>query len=92
MFVYGVVERALLPFGLHHIWNVPFFFEVGSYADPATGKVIHGEIYRFVAGDKYEMTLLGGHLSAWRGLSPWKTIVEWKANRKTAAVKRQLGL
>ncbi len=29
--LYGVVERSLIPFGLHHIWNVPFFFEVGSY-------------------------------------------------------------
>jgi PTS system glucose-specific IIC component len=27
--VYGVVERSLIPFGLHHIWNVPFFFQVG---------------------------------------------------------------
>ena len=36
--LYGVVERSLIPFGLHHIWNVPFFFEVGQYVDPATGK------------------------------------------------------
>src|SRR3982750_4081726 len=49
--LYGVVERSLIPFGLHHIWNVPFFFEVGSFLDPTTGKVIHGEINRFVAGD-----------------------------------------
>ena len=49
--LYGVVERSLIPFGLHHIWNVPFFFEVGTYVDPATGKEIHGEIYRFTAGD-----------------------------------------
>ena len=28
VFVYGIVERALLPFGLHHIWNAPFFFQV----------------------------------------------------------------
>src|ERR671915_724386 len=48
--VYGVVERSLIPFGLHHIWNVPFFFEVGQYVDE-TGKVIRGEIYRFTAGD-----------------------------------------
>jgi PTS system glucose-specific IIC component len=35
VFVYGVVERALLPFGLHHIWNAPFFFEVniGGWPD-----------------------------------------------------------
>jgi glucose PTS system EIICB or EIICBA component len=31
--LYGVIERALLPFGLHHIWNVPFFFEVGQYTN-----------------------------------------------------------
>ena len=28
--IYGVVERALIPFGLHHVWNVPFFFEAGA--------------------------------------------------------------
>ena len=39
MFIYGVVERSLLPFGLHHIWNVPFFFEVGSYMDPTVGSI-----------------------------------------------------
>src|SRR6188508_1623809 len=43
--IYGVVERALIPFGLHHIWNVPFFFQAGSYTD-ATGAVVHGEIAR----------------------------------------------
>ena len=29
--IYGVVERALIPFGLHHVWNVPFFFQAGEY-------------------------------------------------------------
>ncbi len=35
VFVYAVVERALLPFGLHHIWNAPFFYEinVGGWPD-----------------------------------------------------------
>ncbi|NCD20666.1 MAG: PTS glucose transporter subunit IIB, partial [Actinobacteria bacterium] len=35
VFVYGIVERALLPFGLHHIWNAPFFFQVnvGGWED-----------------------------------------------------------
>ena len=35
VFVYGVVERSLLPFGLHHIWNAPFFYEVniGGWKD-----------------------------------------------------------
>src|ERR687891_1804976 len=42
--LYGVVERSLIPFGLHHIWNVPFFFEVGQYVDPVNGQVLTGEI------------------------------------------------
>lgn len=56
---YGVVERMLLPFGLHHIWNVPFFFEVGTYVDPKTGETVHGVLSRFFAGD-YEAAILGG--------------------------------
>ncbi|MTW22117.1 PTS transporter subunit EIIC, partial [Allochromatium palmeri] len=57
--IYGVVERMLLPFGLHHIWNVPFFFEVGTYIDPKTGEAVHGVLSRFFAGD-YEAAILGG--------------------------------
>ncbi len=57
--IYGVVERLLLPFGLHHIWNVPFFFEVGNYVDPKSGEVVHGIVSRFFAGD-YQAAILGG--------------------------------
>ena len=60
--LYGIVERALIPFGLHHIWNVPFFFEVGQYVDPATGEVIRGEIHRYTAGDPTAGNLAGGYL------------------------------
>jgi PTS system glucose-specific IIC component len=56
--IYGFVERMLLPFGLHHIWNVPFFFELGSYTTP-DGEVVHGIINRFFAGD-YQAGILGG--------------------------------
>src|SRR6476661_5981974 len=83
--LYGVVERALIPFGLHHIWNVPFFFEVGSYLDPSTGKVIHGEIYRFTAGDPTAGNLAGGYLFKMYGL-PAAAIAIWRTakpeNRK----------
>ena len=75
--LYGVVERALIPFGLHHIWNVPFFFEVGSYVDPATGKTIHGEIYRFTAGDPTAGNLAGGYLFKMWGL-PAAAIAIWR--------------
>ena len=48
--VYGLVERLLLPFGLHHIWNVPFFFEMGTFKGSA-GRMVSGDINRFFAGD-----------------------------------------
>ncbi len=78
--LYGVVERALLPFGLHHIWNVPFFFEVGRYLDPATGKAITGEIHRFAAGDPAAGHLAGGYLFKMWGL-PAAALAMWYTAR-----------
>lgn len=78
--IYGLVERALIPFGLHHIWNVPFFFEAGNFTDPATGKVIHGEIARFIAGDPTAGNMTGGYLFKMWGL-PAAAIAMWRAAR-----------
>jgi PTS system glucose-specific IIC component len=77
--IYGVVERSLIPFGLHHIWNVPFFFEVGQYVD-AAGKVIRGEIYRFTAGDPTAGNLAGGYLFKMWGL-PAAALAIWQCAR-----------
>ncbi len=78
--VYGVVERSLIPFGLHHIWNVPFFFEVGQYVEPGTGKIIRGEIYRFTAGDPTAGNLAGGYLFKMWGL-PAAALAIWRTAR-----------
>jgi PTS system glucose-specific IIC component len=78
--LYGVVERALLPFGLHHIWNVPFFFEVGQYLDPTTGTVIRGEIHRYTAGDPTAGNMAGGYLFKMWGL-PAAAIAIWHSAR-----------
>ena len=78
--VYGVVERSLIPFGLHHIWNVPFFFEVGQYVEPETGKIIRGEIYRFTAGDPTAGNLAGGYLFKMWGL-PAAALAIWRTAR-----------
>ncbi|NLF98147.1 MAG: PTS glucose transporter subunit IIBC [Candidatus Riflebacteria bacterium] len=64
--IYGVVERALLPFGLHHIWNAPFFFEVGEFT--SAGEVIRGELHRYVAGDPTAGNMAGGYLFKMFGL------------------------
>ncbi|MGH6783849.1 MAG: PTS transporter subunit EIIC, partial [Sphingomicrobium sp.] len=80
VFVYGIVERSLIPFGLHHIWNVPFFFEVGQYLEPGTGKIIRGEIYRFTAGDPTAGNLAGGYLFKMWGL-PAAALAMWRTAR-----------
>ena len=75
--IYGVVERLLVPFGLHHIWNVPFFFTIGDYVDPTTGKHIHGDINRFFAGDPTAGILAGAFLFKMFGL-PAAAIAMWR--------------
>src|SRR4029078_2365081 len=79
VFIYGVVERLLLPFGLHHIWNVPFFFEIGSYTK-ATGEVVHGDITRFFAGDPTAGILGGAYLFKMWGL-PAAALAMWREGR-----------
>lgn len=41
-FIFGVIERALIPFGLHHIFYTPFWFEFGSYVNDA-GQTVRGD-------------------------------------------------
>ncbi len=73
--IYGVVERALLPFGLHHIWNAPFFFEVGEFVNSA-GETIRGELHRYAAGDPTAGNMAGGYLFKMFGL-PAGAIAIW---------------
>lgn len=78
--LYGLGERALIPFGLHHIWNVPFFFETGSFIDPVTGKTVTGEIARYLAGDPTAGNLAGGYLFKMWGL-PAAALAIWHSAR-----------
>jgi len=57
--VYIMLNRALLPFGLHHIINNPVFFLFGSYTN-AAGQTVTGEIPRFFAGDPTAGSFLVG--------------------------------
>jgi PTS system glucose-specific IIC component len=84
--IYGVVERALIPFGLHHVWNVPFFFQAGSYIDPRTGATVTGEIARFIAGDPTAGNMTGGYLFKMWGL-PAAAFAMWHAARPEQRAK-----
>jgi glucose PTS system EIICB or EIICBA component len=77
--VYGFIERLLIPFGLHHIWNVPFFFEIGTFTAP-NGQVVHGDINRFFAGDPTAGILAGAFLFKMFGL-PAAAIAMWHEAR-----------
>jgi PTS system glucose-specific IIC component len=77
--VYGFIERLLIPFGLHHIWNVPFFFEIGTFTGP-NGQVVHGDINRFFAGDPTAGILAGAFLFKMFGL-PAAAIAMWHEAR-----------
>ena len=52
-FIYGVLNRMLIPLGLHHILNSVFLFQVGDYAYVKEGVsvVANGDLHRFFAGD-----------------------------------------
>lgn len=76
--IYGVVERLLLPFGLHHIWNVPFFFQIGSFTDPISGNIVRGDINRFFAGDTTAGILGGAYWFKMFGL-PAAALAMWRA-------------
>lgn len=47
-FIFGVIERALIPFGLHHIFYSPFWFEFGQYTN-AAGQLVRGDQQIFFA-------------------------------------------
>lgn len=72
--IYGIVERSLIPFGLHHIWNVPFFYEAGSCVTNS-GEAARGIMTCFLTADDASRAagngfgqLAGGYLFKMFGL------------------------
>ncbi|MCU1676586.1 MAG: ptsG1 [Frankiales bacterium] len=79
--IFGVVNRALLPFGLHHIVNSVAWFTLGDYKNPATGVVTHGDLYRFFAGDKTAGQFMTGFFPIMMFGLPAAAIAMWRAAR-----------
>ena len=82
VFVYGLVERALIPFGLHHIWNAPFFFtlNVGGWPD------CNGILTCFFAGHPESGILGGGFLFKMFGLAGGALAI-WRTARPENRVR-----
>ncbi|GAA4497089.1 PTS glucose transporter subunit IIBC [Pseudaeromonas paramecii] len=82
--IYGIVERSLIPFGLHHIWNVPFFFQAGTCVN-AAGETLHGVLTCYLSADEASRVagngfgqLAGGYMFKMYGL-PAAAIAMWHA-------------
>lgn len=60
-FIYGVLNRLLIPFGLHHILGNLIIFGVGEYTNPVTGEIVRGDLPRFFAGDPTAGTFMTGY-------------------------------
>ncbi|MFR4977525.1 MAG: PTS transporter subunit EIIC [Butyricicoccus sp.] len=50
VFIFGFLNRLLIPVGLHHVFNSYIYFNLGSYTT-SSGDVVTGEMTRFLAGD-----------------------------------------
>ena len=47
-FIFGIIERALIPFGVHHIWYTPFWYQFGEYIN-LSGDLVIGDQSIFFA-------------------------------------------
>ena len=59
VFLFGFIKRLLIPFGLHHIFHAPFWFEFGSYKNLA-GQIIHGDQRIFIEQIRDNVPLTAG--------------------------------
>jgi PTS system N-acetylglucosamine-specific IIC component len=48
--LFGLINRALIPVGMHQFVNAVSWFQIGDFKDSA-GVVVHGDLNRFFAGD-----------------------------------------
>ncbi|MFJ7269787.1 PTS transporter subunit EIIC [Streptomyces sp. NPDC099050] len=48
--IFGLINRALIPIGMHQFVNTVAWFQIGDFTD-AAGAVVHGDLNRFWAGD-----------------------------------------
>jgi len=89
-FLYGTLNRLLIPLGLHHILNSVFWFQLGDYTYIKDGAevVANGDLHRFFAGDpKAGIYMAGFYVVMMFGL-PAMALAIWlntpKAYRKRA--------
>ncbi|GAB3591413.1 PTS transporter subunit EIIC [Angustibacter peucedani] len=80
-FVYGTLNRLLIPLGLHHIINNPPWFVFGSYTPAGGGAVVHGDIARFLSGDPTAGAFMTGFFPIMMFALPAAALAIWREAR-----------
>ncbi|GIM28572.1 hypothetical protein CPJCM30710_12380 [Clostridium polyendosporum] len=57
--IFGIIERSLIPFGLHHIFYNPFWYQFGEYTTKA-GQLVMGDQQIFMAQYKDGVAFTAG--------------------------------
>jgi PTS system N-acetylglucosamine-specific IIC component len=89
-FIYGTLNRLLIPLGLHHILNSIFLFQLGdfSYVKDGVTVVANGDLSRFFAGDPTAGIYMSGfYITMMFGLPAMALAIYFatpKENRKRA--------
>lgn len=78
-FVYGTLNRLLIPLGLHHILNNPPWFIFGEYT--SGGETYHGDIARFLAGDPTAGAFMTGFFPIMMFALPAAALAIWHEAR-----------
>lgn len=76
-FVYGTLNRLLIPLGLHHILNSGPWFLFGDFTNSA-GAVVHGDIPRFLAGDPDAGSFMTGFFPIMMFALPAAALAIWQ--------------
>lgn len=63
VFFFGFIKRLLIPFGLHHIFHAPFWFEFGQYTN-AAGEIVRGDQLIFFAQLRDGVEITAGRFMA----------------------------
>jgi N-acetylglucosamine PTS system EIICBA or EIICB component len=75
-FVFGTINRLLIPLGLHHVLNNPPWFLIGEYT-PSGGEAVTGDIPRFLAGDPTAGAFMTGFFPIMMFALPAAAIAIW---------------
>lgn len=63
VFAFGFIKRLLIPFGLHHIFHAPFWYEFGTYTT-AAGEIVRGDMTIFFAQLRDGVEITAGNFMA----------------------------